>query len=215
MRGLATRRPVDALGPSGPGGYAMALAAGTVLGCAALTHWYAKPGSDAPAGLSGIAVDVARPADDPVLYIAHRVLGADGWTAVTLWMAVALGVSVLLTGLVFAGAGLREAVALCPPRWRLYLSGAAYGLCLTAGGYLAYHAVAEVRYWSGWRDTGGLWTPPPAPADVAVAVGDAVWRFGWWPAVGLICVAAVAGFARSARGPRLRRLSRVSGPRTR
>jgi hypothetical protein len=41
-----------------------------------------------------------------------------------------------------------------------------------------------------------------------------VWQFGWWPAVGLICGAAVAGFARSAGGPRLRRVSRVRGPRT-
>jgi hypothetical protein len=193
----------------------MAVAAGTILGCAALTHWYARPGSDPPAGPSGIEVEVGRPADDPVLYVAHRVLGAGGWTAATLWLAVALGVAVLLTGLVFAGAGLREAVALCPPRGRQYLSGTAYGLCLTAGGYLAYHAVAEVRYWSGWRVADGHWTAPPPPSDIAVAVGDGVWRFGWWPAVGLIAVAAVAGFARSAAGPRLRPVGRARGARKR
>ncbi|WP_426504561.1 Hsp70 family protein [Dactylosporangium sp. McL0621] len=215
LRGLATRRPVDVLGSGGPDGYATAVAAGTILGCAALTHWYARPGSDPPAGPSGIEVEVARPADDPMLYLAHRVLGAGGWTAATLWLAVALGVAVLLTGLVFAGAGLREAVAMCPPRGRQYLSGAAYGLCLTAGGYLAYHAVAEVRYWAGWRVADGRWTAPPPPADIAVAVGDGVWRFGWWPAVGLIAVAAVAGFARSAAGPRLRPIGRARGARKR
>ncbi|WP_433200426.1 Hsp70 family protein [Dactylosporangium sp. CS-047395] len=203
LRGLATRRPLDVLGSTGPDAYALAAAAGTVLGGAALTHWYARPGTDPPPGQPGIAVEVARPADDPVLYVAHRILAADGWTAATLWLAVALGVAVALTALVFAGSALREAVALCPPRVRQYLAGAVYGLCLTAGAYLAYHAVAEVRYWTAWRLTDGRWSAPPSPTDLAVAAGDGVWRLGWWPAAGLIALAAVAGLARSARGPRL------------
>ncbi|WP_433040887.1 Hsp70 family protein [Dactylosporangium sp. CS-033363] len=205
LRGLATRRPLDVLGSTGPDAYALAAAAGTVLGAAALTHWYARPAPDPPAGQPGLVVEVARPADDPVLYLAHRILAADGWTAATLWLALALGVTVVLTALVFAGAGLREAVALFPPRVRQYLAGTVYGLCLTAGAYLAYHAVAEVRYWSA----------PASPTDIAVAVGDGVWRFGRWPAAVLIAVAALAGLARSARGPRLLPAGRTRGARKR
>ncbi|UWP79244.1 Hsp70 family protein [Dactylosporangium fulvum] len=205
LRGLATRRPVDVFGLGAPARYATALVAGAALGTATLSHRFGVHAADAaPIPLNGdrtaIGVAANHLTDDPVLYVAHQVFEAGGWAkGVPLWTAVALGAFVLLAGLMFAGTALRTLVAWCRPRWRQFLSGSAYGLCLTAGAYLAYHAVADVRTSHGWRDASGALVVPPRNPDLVITAGTFVWWLGWWPLVALIAAAALAGIVLSVR----------------
>ncbi|GAA0713667.1 Hsp70 family protein [Dactylosporangium roseum] len=203
LRGLATRRPIDVLGRDGPARYVTVAAAGMALGTAALSHRFGVNPSAATvvqsdAGRGAIRVPDRYLAADPVLYLAYRVFEAGGWAAVPLWTVVALGAFVAVAGLMFAGVALRAMVARCRPRWRQFLSGSAYGLCLTAGGYVTYHAVDDIRSWHGWRDASGGWVAPPQP-DLVVVAGNVVWWLGWWPLVALIAAAALAGVVLSVR----------------